>query len=553
MRCDAMHGESRGPRPVNLRAGRINPLVLVLIVGGVAAAGLIALLPGGTKTSSGTGQRPLVMLVAAGIRGPVEQILERYELEYGVQVTPQYGGSNMLLNQLKVNKFEEPDLYLAADAFYADEAVREGLAAERIPLAIQYPVVAYRPDRKQRPGSWKELFGEGTVWSLPDPDQAASGRATRLALGDVDPVAEGGGSLWDELVSQTTDSGVFKPTVNETANDLKIGAADFGIVWNATVAAPEYRDELAAVPLSELVETRDIRLSGDQVTLAVLTTSTQATAALRLARYFGARDRGLSLFDAAGMEPVEGDVWAEVPEVTFYCGAVNRKAIEPVIDAFQQREGVVINTVFDGCGILTGRMAAIEGQSQEAGFPDVYMACDRYYLDNVNQWFQDDIDVSETEIVLVVPAGSDQVRRLEDLVEPGVRVSIGEPDQCTIGALTRRLLRQAGLYERLKEKQMEAGEVVVEKSSSALIVPDVLTGHVDVAVAYRNDVLGHQDAVDVIRIDSPLTRAIQPLSIARNSDHKRLLRRLYRHVEAAQDRFEGAGFEFLLSGPAGTL
>ena len=532
-----------------IRSGRINPLALVMLVGAAVAVALIALLPGGSRRVNGDADGPLVMLVAAGIRGPVEEILERYEKEYGVRVEPQYGGSNMLLNQLKVNKFEQPDLYLAADAYYIHEAVEQGLAAEVIPLGVQYPVIAFRKDRELSTESWDDLFQPGIRWSLPAPDQAAVGRATKTAL---ETIGEEGDNLWTRLERHATEFGVFKPTVNEAANDIKIGAADVAIVWNSTVASPEYRGELSSVSMADLVETVDLVLPGDQVTVAVLNSSRRPTAALKLARYFGARDRGLTVLESAGMEPVEGDVWAENPEITFYCGAVNRKAIEPVLDAFQKREGVVINTVFDGCGILTGRMAAIENQAQSAGFPDFYLACDRYYLDNVNEWFQEDVDVSETEIVLVVPAGSDQVQGLEDLLKPGIRVSIGEPDQCTIGALTRRLLRQAGLYDQLKEKQGMANEVVVEKSSSALIVPDVLTGHVDVAVAYRNDILGHQDKVDVIRIESPLTRAIQPLSIARNSDHKQLVRRLYRQVEAARSNFEDVGFEFLLSERAGS-
>jgi hypothetical protein len=35
--------------------------------------------------------------------------------------------------------------------------------------------------------------------------------------------------------------------------------------------------------------------------------------------------------------------------------------------------------------------------------------------------------------------------------------------------------------------------VVVEKSSSALLVPDVVTGHVDAAVAYITDVMANRD------------------------------------------------------------
>ena len=533
-----------------MRRGAANPLLLVLIGGALLVAALWFLLPGGERRDVGD-QQPLTMLVAAGLRSPVDQILEKYQNEYGVRVEVQYGGSNMLLNQLKVNKFDQPDLYLAADAFYTTAAVAEGLAAEVLPLATQEPVIAFRADSPlatsvdDQPSSWADLIGRDLRWSLADPDQAAIGRGVKRLLERLETGGESE-NLWAALESQTTRSGVFKPTVNEVANDIKIGAVDVGIVWSSTVASPEYREQLRSITLAELAETVDAVI-GDQVSIAVLTSSTRPTAALRLARFIAATDRGLPVFEDFGMTPADGDVWAFKPEITFFCGAVNRRAIEPVIDAFQQREGVVINTVFDGCGILTGRMGTIEGQSQRSGFPDVYMACDRYYLDNVQDWFQEDVDVSQTEIVMVVPRGSDRVKKLSDLIEPGIRVSLGEPDQCTIGALTRRLLQQAGLYEQLKDKQQAAGEVVVEKSSSALIVPDILTGNVDVAIAYRNDVLEHQDEVDVIAIDSPLTRAIQPLSIARNSQFKQLVRRLYRQVEQAEQNFESVGFDFLLT------
>jgi len=534
----------------NERRGDANPVVLALIVAAVAAGLLIALLPGGSRDSGDSTGRPLVMLVAAGIRNPVEEILQAYQKEYGVRVEVQYGGSNMLLNQLKVNKFEQPDLFLAADAFYTDQAVADGLAAEVIPLARQEPVIAFRADRQAEIESWDDLLGDGVRWSLADPDQAAIGRTTRQALESL-PWGDGDrSSLWAGLESQTIRQGVFKPTVNEVANDIKIGAVDFGIVWSSTVASPEYASELSSIRFAELAETANLSGLGDLVSVAVLTTSARPTEALKLARYLGSRDRGLPVFESLGMMPVEGDVWAAKPEITFFCGAVNRRAVEPVIDAFQNREGVVINTIFDGCGILTGRMGTIEGQSQQGGFPDVYMACDRYYLDNVKDWFEGDVNVSQTEIVLVVPKGSDKIGSIEDIIKPGIRVSIGQPDQCTIGALTRRMLRHADLYDRLKEKQSRGDEVVVEKSSSALIVPDVVTGHVDVGIAYRNDVLDHRDKVDVIAIDSPLTHAVQPLGVAINSQHKRLVGRLYRQIESAQELFESAGFDFLLVQPA---
>ncbi|MGD9856403.1 MAG: substrate-binding domain-containing protein, partial [Planctomycetaceae bacterium] len=120
-------------------------------------------------------------------------------------------------------------------------------------------------------------------------------------------------------------------------------------------------------------------------------------------------------------------------------------------------------------------------------------------------------------------------------------------EQCTIGALTRRMLTDDGLYDKLMQKQTQPGEVVVEKSSSALLVPDVVTGHVDAAIAYITDVLPNQDNVDIVRFASPLNRAVQPFSIARSSEHKHLVRRLYRQVIASPEAFASAGFHFRLA------
>jgi molybdate transport system substrate-binding protein len=531
--------------------GKVNPLLMSFLAAGLLASVLLWWLPwqGATPDDSdfSATERPLMMLVAAGLRTPVEAILAEYDRETGTKVDVQYGGSNLLLNQLKINKYDQPDLYLAADAFYTAQAVAEGLAAEVIPLARQEPVIAFRRGKAIQASRWAELLQQELRWSLADPEQAAIGRSVRTGLDSLPASSTEYSSLWKQLEAQTTRRGVFKPTVNEVANDIKIGAVDVGIVWNSTVARPEYREDLQAIRFVDLQETRGMTRLGDTVSVAVLTSSRQPTAALRLARYLGARDRGLQVFQAYGMIPEDGDIWSPQPEITFFCGAVNRRAIAPVIEAFQRREGCVINTVYDGCGILTARMGTVPDQNTRAGFPDVYMACDRYYLDTVSNWFQDDINVSQTEIVLVTVKNSEKVRDLGDLIKPGVRVSVGEPEKCTIGALTRRFLEDAGLYEALKAKQQMPGEVVVEKSSSALILPDVLTGHVDAALVYRSDLHGHESDVTIIPLRLAGTQATQPLSIARTSPHKQLIRRLIDSVKRARASFESAGFKFLLT------
>lgn len=523
-------------RDSHQRSGRVNAL-WALLAGGMAIVGVSAFL----LSKGGPGHAPegqtLVMFCAAGIRVPVEKVAVEYEEKYGVHIELQYGGSQTLLSQIKVDQHGTSDLFLAADDFYTDEAHEDGLAKETLSIAYMRPVIAVSKDNPKKIQAIRDLLKTDVRVSLGSPEQAAIGRAVQKRLkshqvGDSD--------LWTNLEEHVTDVGVFKPTVNDVANDVLIGAVDAGIVWDSTVAMPKYAEKLIGVPVDEL--------DGDPnlISICVLKSSQQPTAALKFARYLSARDRGLPVFKKYGMRPVDGDIWVENPEITFYCGAINRRAIAQIVDDFSTREGVSVNTIYDGCGILTGRMKTIDGQSPELGFPDVYMACDRYYLDNVKEWFQDDANVSDAEIVIVVPKGSDKVKTPADLIKPGIRVSIGQPEQCTIGALTRRLLTDQGLYEKLKEKQKSDGEVVVEKSSSALLIPDVVSGHADATVAYITDTIATRNDIDIIKIESPLNMAIQPFSIARTSVHKHLVRRLFTRVSESKDSFEKAGFHFRL-------
>ena len=63
----------------------------------------------------------------------------------------------------------------------------------------------------------------------------------------------------------------------------------------------------------------------------------------------------------------------------------------------------------------------------------------------------------------------------------GIRLSVGQPEQCTIGALTRRLLAKEGLYEKLMKKQGQEGEVV-ERQRARRIYEDFLHRNQDPAL-----------------------------------------------------------------------
>ncbi len=468
-------------------------------------------------------QEPLFVYCAAGIRYPVEEVVRQYEEQFGVSVQLQYGGSNTLLNQLEVSR--TGDLYLAADNSYLELAREKGLAEEIIPLAKMKPVIAVSKDNPKNIRSVDDLLRADVKVALGNPEAAAVGKKARKLL-----TASG---QWEALQRHVTSTGVFKPTVNEVANDIKLGSVDAGIIWDAT--AVQYA-ELVGIDVPEL----DAGLAS--IGISVLQSSLSPTSALHFARFLGARDEGLTAFQEYGFEVVDGDVWEDVPTITFFAGAINRRALEPVLNEFEQREGVQISTSYNGCGILTATMRTLK-RDQQSGFPDAFMACDVYYLETVQDWFQDDVEVSDTKIVIAVPKGNPRgIRNLKDLANPGVRLALGQPDQCTIGVLSRRLLQDAGIYDQLIESN-----VVTQSPSSAMLIPNVTTGTADAVLAYETDTLAERDKVEVIPIDSPLARAVQPYSISRSSDYKYMGRRLFEKIAGSRVLFEQAGFNWRLA------
>lgn len=514
----------------NKRLFAVNGLVLW-----VAASAVVLVLLGwmlysmaerGNSTPGAEGQE-LKVLCAAGIRLAMEPIAEQYEEEYGVKITFDFQGSGTLLGNMKVDK--SGDLYLAADDSFIKLAKDAGLVQEEIPLGKMRPVILVQGDNPHNIQGIDDLLNKDVRVALGNTGQAAVGEKTKSLLKES--------GHWEQLEKQVTEKGTFLPTVNEIANTVKTGSMDAAIVWDATAA--QY-------PKLKAIRAEELDAGTGSITIGVLTSSDTPTEALRFARYVGARDKGLKLFEKNGFEVVEGDVWEENPEITFFAGAVNQRALEPIIRDFQKREGVTVNTSFNGCGILTGTMKMIPEQAPDQGFPDIFMACDIYYLEEVQEWFHGGVNVSDTDIVIAVPKGNPkQIESLKDLAKPGVNVTLGQAEQCTIGVLTQHLLetedtKLPGVHKRVMRN------VVAQKPSSALLVPSITTKTADAALAYKTDCLAEQDKIDMIPIDSPAAKAIQPYSIAKTSQKKHLAHRLYEAIARSRDKFEAAGFNWRL-------
>jgi len=458
-------------------------------------------------------REPLVVHCAAGLRTPVEEIAKEYEAAYGVPVQIQYGGSQVLLTGIEQTR--RGDLYIPADDSYIRLARDKGLIDESIPVAQMSPVVVVRQGNPKNVRTLDDLLRPDVRVAQGNPDATAIGSVTRDALRKT--------GRWDALHGRTA---VFKMTVNDVANDVQIGSADAGIVWDSTV---RQTPGLEAVALPQFAGVRA------HVTAAVLRDTRRPTDALKFARFLAARDRGLSKFAAHGFDPVEGDAWAEEPELKLLAGAMLRPAVEETITAFEKREGVKVTRVYNGCGILVAQMKAGER-------PDAYFACDKSFMDEVADLFTDHRDVSTNQLVIIVHKGNPHgVKTLTDLGKPGLRVGIGHEKQCALGVLTQKTFVEGGVQEQVMKN------VKVQSPTGDMLVNQLRTNSLDAVVAYVSNAVPAADQLEAIAIDIPCALAVQPIAAGKDSKHRQLIGRLTAALRSAESRgrFEANGFHWL--------
>ncbi len=501
-------------KPSLRRRAHVNYYFLAFLASGVVLAGLVAVLAWNSiPWPNGTKQQPLVVYCAAGVKPPVDTAALDYEREYNVPVQLQYDNSQTLLAGIEIAK--RGDLYIPADDFYVQKAREKGLIDETLDLARMAPVLVVKKGNPLGLHSLDDVTRKGAKLAHANPDAAAVGKVSR------DTLRKSG--KWDAFAKQIV---VYKGTVSDVANDVRVGSVDGGIIWDALLH--QYPD-LEAVPLPELAGTTS------HLAVAVLRCTKQPTEALRFARYLAARDRGLEYFAKMGYQPVDGDAWAETPELQVFAGAMLRPAIEQTIARFEEREGVRVTRVYNGCGILVSQMRAAETR------PDAYFACDQSFMTQVKDWFDDPVAISTNQLVILVPKGNPHhIESLKDLGKPGLRLGVGHEKQCALGVLTQTTLVQGGQHDAVMKN------VKVQSPTGDMLVNQLRAKSLDAVIAYVSNAAEGAGELEAIPIDVPCAVATQPVAVSKDTHYKHLAQRLLDALRSpdSRARFEANGFHW---------
>ncbi|WP_186775499.1 molybdate ABC transporter substrate-binding protein [Rubripirellula tenax] len=237
------------------------------------------------NASSVSDQRPLVVLCASSNRGVIDACCREYHRRCGDEVVVQYGASQTLLSSIEITN--AGDLFLPADDSYLSHAAAQGRISDSFALASMNVVAVVRRDNHKSIATLDDLDRRDIRLSQANPDTAAVGRLTRDRLASI--------GYW-EKIDRATDT--YHTSVTEVANDVVLGSADVGFIFDAMLKS--YPD-LHAIQIEQLVDTTA------ELGIGILSSSDQRERAIKFVGFLLNDDGGQAIYRQFGFHPAEAN------------------------------------------------------------------------------------------------------------------------------------------------------------------------------------------------------------------------------------------------------
>jgi molybdate transport system substrate-binding protein len=170
---------------------------------------------------SESASKELLLYCGAGIRPPVQQIVEEFQREHGVKIVTDYAGSEVLLSKIKLAR--QGDLYIPGDKSYIEQAVGEGMILSQQSVCYFVPTILVRKGNPKNIHSLRDLLASGIKLGIGDPKACAIGRKTKqiFAKNNIP---------WQDVEKSVAFQSL---TVNELGMQIQAGSLDAVIVWDA--------------------------------------------------------------------------------------------------------------------------------------------------------------------------------------------------------------------------------------------------------------------------------------------------------------------------------
>ncbi|WP_144060028.1 molybdate ABC transporter substrate-binding protein [Rhodopirellula sallentina] len=222
----------------------------------------------------------ITLFCAASNQAVVQKIVEDYRRDFDSEVYVNFGSSQSLLSQIEASR--TGDLFMPADASFLEAARSKGLLSQTIPVARMRAVIAVPSGNPKAIRSLADCLRPQIRFVQANSDAAGIGHLTRSALDAL--------GIWNRVDRATT---AYRGNVTEVANDIVVGSADAGIVYDAILH--DYPD-LHPVSVPELDD------AVSNVEIGIISTSPRKQSAARFVEYLTADQHGRKRYREFGFD-----------------------------------------------------------------------------------------------------------------------------------------------------------------------------------------------------------------------------------------------------------
>jgi len=223
----------------------------------------------------------LHLYAGAGLKVPVEKIVNQFMQDTGHKVTIEYGGSGQILTRFELTK--TGDIFIPGSAEYIDKLADKGNIIVAYPIVLHTPVLVVRKDKARQMTTIKQLAESSLQLGMGDPKSIALGISGEKLL-----MSSGyGKDLQDKVIVRAT-------TIKQLLIYLLNGDIDAAVIGRSD--AIKHQDKLLLLPTPQ-------GTPEEIVTVAALKTTQHPEVATELVKYF-ASPKGVKIFVDEGFLPV---------------------------------------------------------------------------------------------------------------------------------------------------------------------------------------------------------------------------------------------------------
>ncbi|WP_309491853.1 molybdate ABC transporter substrate-binding protein [Candidatus Hecatella orcuttiae] len=212
----------------------------------------------------------------------------------------------------------------------------------------------------------------------------------------------------------------------------------------------------------------------------------------------------LTLAIAGALKGANFQAETQPETLVVFSGSVSTPVLEEAAKVFEKETGIKVELHFGGSGTMLSQM-----KISQSG--DLYIPSSHDYM---QQAVEAGLVEPETVRILaylipaiLVPEGNpQQIRSLEDLSKPEVRLGLADPGAVAIGAYAVDILASNGLWEEVE------GNVVTYAGSYLEAVSYLTLGQVDAMIGWRVFESWHPDKVDALTIEPHKLRKLSYIS-----------------------------------------